>query len=228
MSFVEELNFSSTQSLLRKVRKFQFSEDRKRNSIELAMLDAAADCFSIAGYEATSIDAIAERIGSTKGLIYYNFKSKPDLFFSVYAYGMSITIEFIQNIINETEAPSVRIFNMARAHMVLMMHKLAYHHVTKQGIESHLASALRPHQRENLKKITSMRDTYEKLYRDAIDSGVAEGSLRDYESSYAAKIMLGGLNGVSTWYKSQPNQTDGERCRLIETIVNILIRGLLK
>jgi AcrR family transcriptional regulator len=51
------------------------------------ILDAAATEFMNAGFDATSIDDIARRIGQTKGLIYYHFRSKIDIFPAVYERG---------------------------------------------------------------------------------------------------------------------------------------------
>jgi AcrR family transcriptional regulator len=52
------------------------------------ILDAAATEFMNAGFDATSIDEIACRIGQTKSLIYYHFRSKIDIFYAVYERGM--------------------------------------------------------------------------------------------------------------------------------------------
>ena len=50
-----------------------------------AELIAVADRrFSADGYHATSLDAVADEAGFTKGAVYSNFSSKEDLFFAVY------------------------------------------------------------------------------------------------------------------------------------------------
>ena len=47
------------------------------------ILRAAADVFMEFGFAATTIDAIAERLGATKGRVYHHYKSKAELFFAV-------------------------------------------------------------------------------------------------------------------------------------------------
>src|SRR4051812_50087924 len=47
------------------------------------ILRAAAELFMEFGYAATSIDAVAERLGATKGRIYHHYRSKADLFLDV-------------------------------------------------------------------------------------------------------------------------------------------------
>jgi AcrR family transcriptional regulator len=58
------------------------ADRRHRTRAELV---AAADRrFTADGYHATSLDAVADEAGFTKGAVYSNFASKEDLFFAVY------------------------------------------------------------------------------------------------------------------------------------------------
>jgi AcrR family transcriptional regulator len=205
-----------------------FAVDASLSDTQRTILDAAAACFSETGFEATSIDAIAERVGSTKGLIYYSYKSKSDLFFAVSTYALEITIEFVGRFMSEELAPEERIANMARAHLVLMMRRLPYHYVAKQGVEEHVARALTPPQRQKLRDIIQLRDSYEKMFRAVIASGVDSGAFTQIAPSIGAKTLLGGLNGVSTWYRPQTEQTDSDRKNIIESVVGMLIGGLLR
>lgn len=63
-------------------------DDRKddpelRGTSREQLLDAAAQVFAERGYRGASVDAIAAAAGVTKGALYWNFKSKSDLFFSL-------------------------------------------------------------------------------------------------------------------------------------------------
>lgn len=48
------------------------------------LIDAAERLFTRQGFHATSLDAVADEAGYTKGAVYWNFDSKEDLFFAVY------------------------------------------------------------------------------------------------------------------------------------------------
>jgi AcrR family transcriptional regulator len=48
------------------------------------LIEAADRLFTSAGFHATSVDAVADAAGYTKGAVYSNFESKEDLFFAVY------------------------------------------------------------------------------------------------------------------------------------------------
>jgi AcrR family transcriptional regulator len=58
------------------------AERQARTRSEL--IDAAEDLFSANGFHPTSLDAVADAAGYTKGAVYSNFSSKEDLFFAVY------------------------------------------------------------------------------------------------------------------------------------------------
>ena len=52
------------------------------------ILDAAAEAFMRSGFAGTTIDDIARDVSATKGLVYYHFRSKFDIFLAVYGEGM--------------------------------------------------------------------------------------------------------------------------------------------
>ncbi|HEX2137160.1 MAG TPA: helix-turn-helix domain-containing protein, partial [Microvirga sp.] len=62
------------------------------------ILRAAAEVFMEFGYAATSIDAVAERLGATKGRIYHYFGSKAELYFDVQIAAMERLIREIEPI----------------------------------------------------------------------------------------------------------------------------------
>lgn len=55
----------------------------KRSEVRARILAAATATFARHGFAGTSIDAIAEAAGFTKGAVYSNFGSKDDLFFAL-------------------------------------------------------------------------------------------------------------------------------------------------
>jgi AcrR family transcriptional regulator len=57
--------------------------DRQAKTRE-ELVEAADRLFTRQGFHATSVDAVADAAGYTKGAVYSNFASKEDLFFAVY------------------------------------------------------------------------------------------------------------------------------------------------
>jgi AcrR family transcriptional regulator len=64
-------------------RKAPTREERKARTRE-ELLDAAERLFTRDGFHATSVDAVADEAGYTKGAVYSNFASKEGLFLALY------------------------------------------------------------------------------------------------------------------------------------------------
>jgi len=56
----------------------------RQSQTRTELIDAAESLFTENGFHATSLDAVADAAGYTKGAVYSNFSSKEDLFFAVY------------------------------------------------------------------------------------------------------------------------------------------------
>lgn len=63
--------------------KKRLSREESRDMTRRALLTAAAELFATQGFHGTSIDAVAERAGYTKGAVYANFASKSDLYLAL-------------------------------------------------------------------------------------------------------------------------------------------------
>lgn len=191
------------------------------------ILDAAARCFMQHGYDATSVDQIADCYGSTKGLIYYHFRSKTDLFFEVYRTAIQRTIDRAEPIA-ASHAPGVeRLEAMCRGHILGMMQNLAYHHVSKQGVELHMSNALTPDQNAVLRDLITLRDVYERLYVSVIAAGREDGSLACRDPRLAARTLLGALNGFSVWYRPRDRQSQAQREVLAQDVTSLILKGIV-
>lgn len=191
------------------------------------IMDAAAHCFMLHGYYATTIDQIADYNGSTKGLIYYHFRSKTDLFFEVYRRAIQRTIDRAMPIATSNARAAERLRAMCRGHVLGVMQNLAYHHVSKQGVELHMANALTPEQNEILRELIKLRDVYEKLYTDVLAEGLVAKTVSCGDVRLAARTILGGLNGVSAWYRPRETQTQEQREELAVEVAELIIGGVL-
>jgi AcrR family transcriptional regulator len=66
------------------------------------LIDAAEEQFTRNGFHATSLDAVADAAGYTKGAVYSNFSSKEDLFFAVYERRVDRHLEHVDALFDAT------------------------------------------------------------------------------------------------------------------------------
>jgi AcrR family transcriptional regulator len=195
---------------------------------QIRILDAAAEEFMNAGFDATSIDDIARRIGQTKGLIYYHFRSKLEIFYAVYERAIVVLRDHVARHASAPAPAIARLERMANAHLVDLMTRLAYHDVLRQGIEQRLRQRLTDDQRQALIELNDVRDEYESLFRNVIAEGIVDGSVRELPAALAARTLLGGLAAVDVWYPYTQRQPSGgidDVSELPTVVSDLLIRG---
>jgi AcrR family transcriptional regulator len=151
----------------------RFAEDDPDRSRDLTdhqirILDAAAEEFLHAGFDATSVDSIARRLGQTKGFIYYHFRSKLDIFHAVYERGMLMVRESVAPHF-EADAPGVsgagegaaRLAAMAEAHLANLLERTAYHDAMRQGLERLRGLKPTDPRHRTVRRLNALRDEYE-------------------------------------------------------------------
>src|SRR5919109_808065 len=104
------------------------------------IIRVAADVFMEFGFAATTIDAVAERLGATKGRIYHYYRSKADLFFDVQCAAMDRLFREIEPIARRPGTPAERLHQMTLRHAEILLRDLPIQKVAVQGLERHLLS----------------------------------------------------------------------------------------
>lgn len=197
-----------------------------RDAARAQILDAAAVVFQAEGFERTTIDDIAERIGATKGRIYYYFRSKFDIYLAVYEAGMSGAFLTVEPLSQEPGTGRERLTAMAVRHLVNLMTDPGYHDVISQGVVAGRSTALKEHQRQALIGLNDIRTRYEDLFRGVVTDGMADGSLRAGDARLATRFLLSSLNSTAMWFRVREKQNASEIRDLAEQLVGQAIGGL--
>ncbi|HJG45960.1 TetR/AcrR family transcriptional regulator, partial [Corynebacterium variabile] len=190
-----------------------------RDAARAQILDAAAVVFQAEGFERTTIDDIAERIGATKGRIYYYFRSKFDIYLAVYEAGMSGAFLTVEPLSQEPGTGRERLTAMAVRHLVNLMTDPGYHDVISQGVVAGRSTALKEHQRQALIGLNDIRTRYEDLFRGVVTDGMADGSLRAGDARLATRFLLSSLNSTAMWFRVREKQDASEIRDLAEQLV---------
>jgi AcrR family transcriptional regulator len=192
----------------------------------IELLDAAARAFMRQGFAATSLDRVSDEIGSTKGAIYYYYRSKSELFFAVHRRGLELTETAIRPSFEMDAAPPKRLHGMAFAHTLLVIDHLPYLRVIAQGLEMHLLERTNESERAELAVVARLREANENLYIRVIKDGVASGDFRSVDAKLAAKPLLGALNWTSRWYQPRDGESQANKRKLAQSIADFVTAGL--
>lgn len=192
------------------------------------ILDAAAEAFMRQGFGSTTIDDIADDVGATKGLIYYHFRSKFDVFLAVYEEGMRRVRARVEPHAYGFGTGGERLVAMSVAHAINLMTDIAYHHVVHQGVRAQESPELKIRQRDALLVINDLRRDYERMFHRVVSEGIDDGSLRSLDATLATRTLLSNLNAIDMWYRKIDGQSDEEVHELARQVVDIIIGGIEK
>lgn len=180
--------------------------DRKQE-----IIDTAAEIFKTKGYEATSIQDVADAVDILKGSLYYYIKSKDDLLYEV-----------IQEV-HERGLQNLEASRQVGDDACERLHAFVYRHIvfnandlSKMTVFFHDFRSLSPDRRA---EIVAERDEYDTYLRTLIEEGRKEGVFReDVNPRMAAFSILGSMNWMYQWYKPEGPMTVEEIAEQLATM----------
>lgn len=90
------------------------------NKTKKAILEASIKVFSLSGYNGATVDEIAAMAGVAKGTLYYNFKSKEEIFNFVINEGLKVWEESLIRITKSKDNPIDKLKNICRNQLTLL------------------------------------------------------------------------------------------------------------
>lgn len=201
-------------------------EKRPKGWRKEKIIEVAASCFMERGYHATTIDDVAERLGSTKGRIYHYYKTKTDLFFDVHRVGMAKLFTALEPALKVEGDGFTVLQAMLLAHAKAMLEHHTFENVVAQGVQVHRFNATTEDQRATMHELITSRDRFEDHFKQAISTGIADGTLKPVDVSVTAKVLLGGLQWSIFWYRPRTQDTAATRAKLAAKMVQPLIDGV--
>ncbi len=156
------------------------------------LIEAAARLFRKQGYERTSVRQLAEAVGILSGSVFNHFDSKEDILLAVMSTTITTMIERLSQAANSTSSTRQRLLALIRTELDLL------HGNTRDGV-SIIFFQWNSLSTENQKKLLSMREEYERMWLDALQSARDEGYL--VADPFIARRLLTGANGWTIyWY----------------------------
>lgn len=177
------------------------------------LLNAAANIFYEKGYEASSLQDIANEVGILKGSIYYYIKTKKDLRDNLVGDVHYNGIKLIKSAALTAGNSIEKLEAMIITHVTYLCNNLPKAVVYLQQFKNVLEDS-----EENFNK---------HAYRDVVEAVIREGQatgyfLPDLAPSFAAQAILSSLNSISDWYAPR---SSGSPEHIASHMARILVRG---
>lgn len=190
------------------------------------ILEAAAECFSQQGFAATSIDAVARHLGSTKGRVYHYFPSKMDLYNAVRDRGMELSFDSIQPGYEAEAAAVDRLALMAHGQCYAMMAHISYMQVLLDGLRQRRYGATTEFQRRAMQRHLEQRDAFEARYMEVMQAAADEGALRVADMRLVSRSFLAAVNAPVFWFVPRADDGPEKLTRFADEITQFAMQGL--
>ena len=136
---------------------------RRKDNRRDRILDAAAHCFSSAGYEGTSVRDISTAAGILPGSMYYHFASKEEVLGAVHDEGLRKVKSKVADAIAQQSDPWGRLEAACTAHLEAL-------HAAKDYGSVIATEFPRRHSKNLRARMIAERDGYENIFRELIDA----------------------------------------------------------
>lgn len=193
--------------------------DKKKRQAEL--LETAIEVFASRGYQATTMDEIAERAGVSKGQLYIYFKNKEALFGAVFRWYGQIVSETMQAAIENVENEIEQLEGIAG-----VWGKIAVEHrdYVPLFLDFWAEASVKGMRSDYADDLAQMYEEYRALVINIIERGKKNGRFKkDTDARAAAYLLVGGMDGIfiQSWL-SQPKGLD----KILDQAMRMLLDGI--
>jgi AcrR family transcriptional regulator len=153
------------------------------------------------GLASVTMRDIADRLGLTKGNLYYYFRDKQDLLYQCHLACMAVSLDGLRRERSRRRPPAERLRAILRQHIRAITDEV-YGAVMLTDLES-----LTPEQR---RRYAALRDRFERGVRRLIDEGIRARRFKKVDPRVAGFAILGAINWIPKWYDPEGALTSTE------------------
>ncbi|MEV4091133.1 TetR/AcrR family transcriptional regulator [Streptosporangium saharense] len=163
-----------------------------RNTEEL-IYRAAVELMAARGYHGTTLRDVARAVGLQMSSIYYHFPSKQELLLAVMRRTTRDLRAAVEPPISAAGPVRERLGAGIRAHVLFHADRRLETLVTD--------SEIRALEGEGREEIVALRDAYDALFREVLETGLQEGAFSFEDPHVATNALMTMCAGVAVWYR---------------------------
>ncbi|WP_019550920.1 TetR/AcrR family transcriptional regulator [Thermus scotoductus] len=155
------------------------------------ILEEAARLFTEKGYEATSVQDLAEALGLSKAALYHHFRSKEEVLYEISQQALEGLLLEGKKALAVSD-PREALLRFMEGHARFFEENRPFFATMLQGLQS-----LSP---EKQGQIVTLRDQYEEILRTLLRRGMEKGVFRPVDVALAGRAVLSLLNWMIRWF----------------------------
>lgn len=176
------------------------------------ILEIAVQVFIEQGYDATSVAALAARLGLSKSALYHHFASKEQLL----EVALDEALGGLEGALKDADGSSARdrLEHVLRGAVLVLVDKLAY-----------VTLLLRVRGNSDVERAAlERRRSFDRRVTTLVRAAQAEGTVRsDIDPSVATRLLFGMVNSIVEWYR--PSGPEGA-AELAGDVLAVALDGL--
>ncbi len=176
------------------------------------IITAAVELFYDRGYENTTLDAVAERLGVTKPFIYAHFSSKSELLAEICTRGVAAALRAMEGALAmEGAAAREKLAELGRRFVTAVLESQKYIAIFTREEKNLLP--------RDYERVSQMRRDFDRKLAGLLTDGVARGEFRIADPRLAA-LAIGGMVGWAyVWYRPTGRLSVAELAEEMATLV---------
>lgn len=181
------------------------------------VIEAATRIFEEKGYEAASIQDVADELGILKGSLYHYIDSKEELLFTIIDDVHRRSLAELEQWLEMEADTLTRLRALIRLQVIGQCRD-----IRKASVFLHDFRSLSPQRQA---RILAERDRFDMLMRDVIKDGQRDGSIAaEVDAKLATMAIFGIVNWISQWWRA-----DGERSpdEVADEYADLVLCGLV-
>ena len=202
-------------------------KEREKMARKEAILDAAREAFFGYGFQATTMDQIAEAAELSKGSLYLYFPTKEELYVSLHIEGLELLRERFQEAVEGVEDWETRIRNIGKAYYAFYREEKNYSQILFLLQHGEIAPKVSD---EVTQTCFDLGLECLGILCRAIEDGMAQGEIEGKDAMELAIVLWGSLNGVILLHEEEEHKKiiHTTMDSMIQTTISLLIDGLRK
>lgn len=197
------------------------SPKKSNGQVREEILGAALEVFSKKGYNGTSMDEIAHKVGITKGAIYWHFKNKVDLYNAVDSYSSEQWDRIVTKPISNIDDPRAKLERLIR-------NTFEFCHKNPMIFDFMMTFLKGPLvlQSRMRKKVVESYAGDRSLLADIISDGIRKGQFRNIDPTSCAVFLVGAIDGILIQWSLDKSNVNLNQTS--STLLRVLLEGLEK
>lgn len=177
------------------------------------ILEEGSRLFFSRGYEASTLDMLAEKLHVTKPFLYSYFRNKGEILSAICETGIRESLQSIEHAKSQPGTPRDQLAMMVAGSARVVIERQAYVVVYQREMKN-LA-------REDASRILNLRRDFDHIIAEEVEAGVRERQFKVADPGLAA-VWIGGLiSWIPNWYVPGGSRSADE---VVEHIVDASMR----